>query len=128
VALRHLQRVLKKKTTIFILSDFFDSGYEKALRQLGSKHDVVSCIIKDPAEHDLPRVGLIEVQDAESGEMMSIDTADASVRKKFQIWMKSQATEREKALRQAQADKIEISTHGDFVVPLVEYFRRRGRR
>lgn len=126
VALQHLQGILRKKATVFVFSDFMDSGYEKALRQLGAKHNVVACVIKDPAEEDLPTAGLIEVQDAETGEMFTLDTSSESVRKQYRAWMKSRADARDKALRQAQAEKIEVSTQGDFTLPLINYFRRRG--
>lgn len=128
VALQHLQGLLRKKATVFVFSDFMDQGYEKALRQLGAKHDVVACVIKDPAEAELPAVGLVELQDAETGELFTVDAADSSVRKQYRAWMLERADAREKALRQAQAEKIEVTTRGDFTAPLIDYFRRRNAR
>lgn len=128
VALQHLQGLLRKKATVFVFSDFMDHGYEKPLRQLGSKHDVIACVIKDPAEQELPAAGLVEIQDAETGELFTLDTSSSSVRKQYHAWMRAKAETRDKALRQAQAEKIEVSTKGDFTLPLINYFRRRGSR
>jgi uncharacterized protein (DUF58 family) len=82
-ALRFLNNVQKRRAIIFLVSDFMDEGYEKELRVTAKKHDVVCCPIVDPRELTLPNVGLIEVEDPESGEMMVLDTGSASLRDSF---------------------------------------------
>lgn len=125
VALQHLHGLLKKRASIFVFSDFVDEGYEKSLRVLGSKHEVVACVVQDPAEEKLPSLGIIEIQDAETGEMMMVDTSSPTVQKQYFIEMKERKEKRDRMLRLSQAERIDLSTHGDLTAPLVEFFRRR---
>lgn len=125
VALQHLRGVLKKRTSIFVFSDFLDDNFEKSLRALGSKHEVIACVITDPAEEKLPDIGVVEMQDAETGELMTVDTASPFVRRQYEIEVKARKEKRDRQLRLAQASRVDISTAGDVISPLIEYFRRR---
>ena len=82
-ALRFLNNVQKRKAVVFLVSDFQDSNYEKELRVTARRHDVIACPISDPCEWTLPNVGLIELQDPESGELLLVDTASTAVRNAF---------------------------------------------
>lgn len=127
-ALEYLQGVLRKRATVFLFSDFIDKNFDRALRQIGRKHDLIACVIQDPAESDMPDIGLVDVEDPETGETVTIDTSSRLFRSQYKEQVKKINEERETLLRRAQVDKIEISTTEDFVDPLISYFRRRNKR
>lgn len=124
-ALTYLQGLLKKRATIFVLSDFYDQGFEKSLRLLGRKHEVIACVVNDPAELELPDLGVVEVQDAETGEVMTVDTSSQAFRENFKQQVQNQQSVRDKSLRLAQVDRIDIQSQENYVDPLVEYFKKR---
>lgn len=124
-AVQHLAGMLKKRATIFLMSDFLDEGFEQSLRLLGRKHDVVAVVVGDKAENQLPNVGLLEVQDAETGELLTVDTSSAAFRSAFQAEVKKRVEQREKQLRLSQVDRIEIDASGSYVDPLIQFFERR---
>ena len=126
VAFQHLHGILKKRASIFVFSDFMDEGFEKPLRVLGSKHEVVACVVRDPAEEKLPELGVIEVQDAESGEILTVDTSSSTVQKQYATEMARRKESRDRQLRLAQAERIDLRTVGDLTAPLIEFFRRRS--
>jgi uncharacterized protein (DUF58 family) len=121
----YLQGILKKRATIFIFSDFQDQGFEQSLRLLGRKHDVVACVVNDAAEYALPEMGVVEVQDAETGEVLTVDTSSASFRKQYEDAMKKQKEQRDKLLRLAQVERIDVKSSDDYVNPLVAFFKKR---
>lgn len=124
-ALEHLQGIMKKRATVFLFSDFLDDGFEKQLRLLGAKHEVVACVVRDPAEASLPDVGVVDLQDAETGEIVTVDTSSAFVRRQYELEMKARKERRDRQLKLSQTDRIDLSTAGDLTAPLVEFFRRR---
>lgn len=126
--LSHLQGILKKKSTIFVISDFMAEGYDQTLRMLGRKHDVVALVVRDRLERELPQLGVVDLQDAETGEIMTVDTSSSEFRETFEREVKKRAEVRDKLLRQAQVDRVDIDASGSFVDPLIEYFRRRRSR
>lgn len=127
-ALEHLQNVLKKKTHIFIFSDFIDKGYEVALRYLSRKHDVVAVIVEDILEKDLPKMGLLDMQDPESGETVSVDTSSLLFQKWFKEETKKRREFRNQELKRSNVDKVEVLTNKDYVDPLIAYFKNRKKR
>ncbi len=126
--LEYLQGVLKKKAHIFIFSDFMDKNFELSLRMLGKKHDAVAVIVRDPAELEIPKLGLVDLHDAETGEVMTVDTSSSSFRKLFAEITKKRIELQEVELRRAAVDRIEVRTDQDFVAPLIGFFKRRSRR
>lgn len=124
-ALDHLSGILKKRATVFLLSDFMDEGFEKSLRMLGSRHEVVACVIQDKAESVLPDIGLVEMQDAETGEIALVDTSSPFVRRQYELEVKARKEKRDRLLRLAQASRVDIQTDQDVTAPLIEYFRRK---
>lgn len=126
--LRHLQRVLKKRSLVFLLSDFLDEGFEKSLRSLGQKHEVVAISVEDPKERELPDLGLLELQDSETGQWMVIDSSAATVRSAWKLKQEQIHKRRKQMLRQSQVAQIQISAEKDFVPPLVAFFRQRHKR
>ena len=124
-AIEFLLGFQKKRASIFIMSDFIDQSFQKPLRQLGLKHDVVACVVQDKTELRLPDFGYIDVQDPESGEIFAVDTSDSIVRKTYEMEMDRLKKSRDKALRSSQVDLIDIDPAGDYVGALTQYFRIR---
>jgi uncharacterized protein (DUF58 family) len=127
-ALRYVSNVIKKKSIVFVISDFMDKNFEDALKLTNKKHDLVAFKIYDPKENELPEVGLIRVQDAETGAILEIDSSDPAVRKGYnQI-----AMQREKMLSDAFAksgvDWIRLRTDQNYVQPLMTLFKKRGKK
>lgn len=124
-ACAHLAGMLKKRAVIFIMSDFLDEGFEQPLRLLSRKHDVIAGVVRDRAETELPDVGLLEIQDPESGEIMTVDTSSGIFRQALAFESKRQLDLRDKMLKKAQVDRIEIDSSGDYVDSLIGFFNRR---
>ncbi len=127
-ALEYVQGVLKRKATIFIFSDFIDTQFDISLRQLGRKHETTAVVIEDPAEHTLPDIGLVDMQDPETGEIMTVDTSSPIVKKSFAAHAKQLKADRDNLLRRSNVGRIDVQTDKDIVDPLIEFFRRRNRR
>lgn len=123
-ALSYLLGVLKKRATIFVLSDFYDQGFDRSLRQLGRKHEVIACVVQDQGEVNLPDLGVIDFQDPETGEIQTVDTSSQHFRDQVQLNWKKRQEERDRMLLLAQIDKVEINTTEDYINPLVEFFKR----
>jgi uncharacterized protein (DUF58 family) len=124
-ALVYLQGLLKKRATVFIFSDFVDDGYEQALRLLGRKHEVVACVVNDQAEQNLPDLGVVELQDAETGEVMTVDTSSEAFRKDYARELKKRTELRDRQLRLAQVERIDIHSNKNYVDPLIAFFKKR---
>lgn len=127
-ALEYAQGVLRKRATVFIFSDFIDKNYDRALRQMGRKHDLIACVIQDPAEAEMPDIGLIDIEDAETGEIVTLDTSSQIFRKQYMAKMRALKEDRETLLKKAQVDKVDIATTENFMDPLIAYFRKRNKR
>lgn len=126
--LEYVQGVLKRKATIFIFSDFIDSHFDASLRQLSRKHETVAVVVDDPAEKNLPDIGLVDLQDPETGEILTVDTSAPSVRKIFAEQARKLKADRDLLLRRAGVERIDVQADMDIVDPLIGYFRRRNRR
>jgi uncharacterized protein (DUF58 family) len=113
---------------VFLLSDFQDRGYETALRVLARRHDITAVTLSDPRELSLPSVGMIEVEDAETGAHVLIDTSDRRVRELYAARAAGLREERRRILTSTAVDRIELSTDASYVEPLIAYFRRRAGR
>ena len=127
-ALRYLTNAVKKKCTAFILSDFMDQNYAKALRIASRKHDIGAIRIYDHRETELPNMGLIKVLDAETGQERWIDTSDARVRDSYRQHYIQQAQINQSIFRSAGVDTVEINTQDDYVKPLIKLFKMRESR
>ena len=127
-ALRFLNNVQKRKAVVFLVSDFQDANYEKELRVTARRHDVIACPISDPCEFTLPNVGLIELQDPESGELLLVDTASAAVRNAFHA---RAAQDREALMRffkRSGMDTVALSTDRAYIDDVRALFRRRAKK
>ena len=127
-ALEALVRVSRRKSVAFIVSDFYDTAYERSLALASAKHDVVPVVLHDPRDADLPDVGLASFEDLESGESIVVDTSDARVRGWYAGAMGKIAESRRTSFHKLGLDSVEIETGGSFVRPLRDLFARRARR
>jgi uncharacterized protein (DUF58 family) len=123
-----LNKILHRRALLFVFSDFLDVGYEKAMQRTARRHDVVAVAIRDPREDALPDVGLLEIQDAETGQCMLIDTS----RREFQQAFQAQRQQRQDAFQQwTRAHKIDVlpaATAGRHLDELMRFFQQRQRR
>jgi uncharacterized protein (DUF58 family) len=127
-ALEALARLSRRRSIAFLVSDFYDMGYERALALASAKHDVIPVVLIDPRDRDLPDVGLATFEDLESGESIVVDTSDPSVRAWHAHAMKRLAESRRALFHKLGLDAVEIETGGSFVRPLRDLFARRARR
>lgn len=127
-ALEFLRRVVPKRAVVFLVSDFQDQGYERTLRVVARKHDVVSIALEDPREATLPPVGLIAVEDSETGARGLIDAGSPKVRQIYAAWAERARTAVREAMRRTRVDLLELSTGEPYELPLVRFFRERARR
>ena len=128
VALDLLGGIGKRRTVAFLISDFIADQYEKPLKVVSAKHDLIPIQIVDRREDELPDVGLALVEDLETGELVEVDTSDLDVRADYAREAQRQRAAREHLFRRLQLDHVTVSTDRDFVRPLTELFRLRQRR
>ena len=126
--LEALAHVARRRSVSFIVSDFFASGYERALALASAKHDVIPVVLTDRREMDLPDVGLATFEDLESGEMVVVDTSDKRVRAHYKSEMANLRDQRRQLFLKLGLDSCEVETGGSFVKPLRDLFARRSRR
>ncbi len=127
-ALEFLSRVTQRRAVVFLVSDFIASGYEKALQIANKRHDLVTITITDPREQDLPDIGLVEFEDAESGETFLVDTGDIDLRDEFSGQVEQQKRDRERLFKSMNIDTVDINTQSSYVEPLIRFFRMRAKR
>jgi uncharacterized protein (DUF58 family) len=127
-ALEHMNHTIKRKGIVFLISDFMDNGYEKILRVVGKKHDLIGIVINDQREKSIPKMGLVKFLDAETGQERWIDTSNS----KFQNWLRDYysrlISDRKRLFLTSRLDSIEIKTGENYITPLVNFFRLRERR
>ncbi len=127
-ALEALVHVARRRSVAFVVSDFFTTGYERALALAAAKHDVIPVVLTDRRDMELPDVGLATFEDLESGEMIVVDTSDPSVRAHYKRSMHELREQRRQMFFKLGIDAVEIDTGGSFVKPLRDLFARRARR
>ncbi len=124
-ALEHLYQSVKRRSVVFLISDFQDAGYEKMLRIAARKHDIIPIVISDPRERTLPNVGLIELLDEETGRSVSIDTSSRVHRNLYEDLASASIQSRNQLFKRLRLDSIAIETGEDFVNPLHRFFHAR---
>ena len=127
-ALDYLGRITHRKAVVFLVSDFLAEGYEKPLGILARRHDLIAISITDPRERELPKIGLIELEDAETGEIVVVDSGSAQVRRRYEAIAREQAERLAESFRSSGVDHIPVMTGRDHVRDLVRFFRARERR
>jgi uncharacterized protein (DUF58 family) len=124
-----LSHVIKKRSVIFIISDFFtEVKFEKQLKILRKRHDIIAVNVNDMREHDMPDIGYIELEDEETGEQVLVDTSNEEFRKKYAQLIHEKNSELKNKLKKLKTDLIELKTGEPFEIPLRKFFRLRERR
>jgi uncharacterized protein (DUF58 family) len=127
-ALEYFRHVQRRRCTAFLVSDFQDDGWEQAIRVVRRKHDLVAIDVGDRRELELPEVGLLEMRDAESGELVLLDTSSKTVRNAWSAQAVKDADRRLGWMRRHRIDRLPIQTGESFVETLSAFFRQRGAR
>jgi uncharacterized protein (DUF58 family) len=127
-AFEYLGRVTTKRCVVFLVSDFYEQNFENQMRVMSKRHDLIAISITDPREIKMPDVGLIELEDAETGELVLIDTGSTAVRKQYESLGAGRQRGLKELFRSSGIDHLEIQTGRDYVRDLVHFFRTRQRR
>ena len=127
-ALEYLTHIQRKRAVTFLVSDFRDTGFEKALAVVGRRHDVIAVRMGDAREREMPPLGLLELEDPESGERVVVNSSDARFRSAFAAAEARRTAELDRALRRSRVDVIDIETGRPYVQPLMRFFQDRMRR
>jgi uncharacterized protein (DUF58 family) len=127
-ALSHLSRVQKKKAIVFLISDFLSPLAERELRALRRRHDLIAVSVCDPMEEQLPDLGLLQMEDLESGVRRWVDTGESAFREKHANWFKQRRDNVIRFLRASRIDQIILRTGEDYILPIDRFFRNRSRR
>ena len=127
-ALIYFNNVIKKRSVCFILSDFMDNNFYKSLKIARNKHDIIALRIHDEREEQLVDVGLMKVEDTETGNLKWVDTSNKTIRKEFRKNYLSFEKNIKQTLQNSAVDHIDIKTGKDYVKPLINFFKNRGRR
>ena len=124
----YIANVTKKRNVVFVISDFLEYDFETPLRALGHKHDVIALILNDPREVELPAVGLVALEDAESGKVGYLDTSDPAMRQQFTRAARERRAQRLRAFSRMGIDRVDLSTDRPYVPALLALFNARSRR
>jgi uncharacterized protein (DUF58 family) len=127
-ALRYLNELWRRKSIVFLLSDFADKDFENALRITNKKHDLIAVNFSDPAEVSLPKIGLMELEDAETGKRIVIDSSNDIFIKEYKEKKNKQQKEIENIFLKSHMDYINISTDRSYIKPLIQFFKKREKR
>lgn len=128
LGLDYVAKVLRKRATVFVVSDFIETGFKKSLSLLNKRHDVVAVPVRDRAEMAMPNVGLIELEDAETGEVLLVDTASGQFQRGYSGRSQADFDELTNLLRSINVDSIPIQTDQPYMHDLVQFFHMRHRR
>lgn len=127
-ALEFFSSIARKRAILFVISDFMTTGYEKTMQVLNKKHDVIAIRVLDPREFELVPVGIVEVEDPETGEIAFVDTYDVEFRKSFVEQTMKRFEEQEDFFRKSGIDFIDIRTDKPYINPLIKFFAMRAKR
>lgn len=127
-AIRYISATQHRKAVIFFVSDFRDNNFERDLTLLAQRHDLIACSITDPAEQNLPNVGLVELFDPETHETTLVDTSSKAIREAFKEAEIQRVETLHKRLIQMGADVLHVSTHEPYIKAVRELFHRRALR
>jgi len=126
--LEYLSNVVRKRSIVFLISDFISEDFTRALKVVNKKHDVVAISITDPREMEMPDVGFIELEDAENEEIIMFDSTDLQLRNMFSLYNTQEKEKRDKIFKSMNVDFIDIFTDKSYIEPLVKFFRMRAKR
>ena len=124
-ALRYLEGVTTRRVVAFLISDFFSKDYKKSLSIANKKHDMIAVTITDPREMELPNAGLVELNDAETGRLFLIDTANAPLRKKYLTKARKMVDERHSMFASISMDHMDVRTDKPYIEEFIKFFKGR---
>lgn len=127
LALETVRRLQRRRAVVFVLSDFLAEGFERPLRLASRFHDLVALVVRDPREASLPAVGLVGLEDAETGECLVVDTSQAGLRERFRQAAEARAARLDLLFKKLAVDAVELWTDRAYDRPLVRFFARRAR-
>ena len=127
-ALSFLERIQKRKSVVFLISDFRDNNYEKPLKRINPRHDLVAISVADRRETEFPDVGLIELEDTETGEIILFDSSSTKTRRHFQKKNLDEINKRKKIFLKNKIDNIEIYADQPYTQSLIHFFQYRHRK
>ena len=128
MALEYFNSVIKKRSICFLLSDFTSTPFSKPLKIASKKHDIVGVRVHDKRESEMPNIGLVPMQDMETDKLVYVDTSDKEIRLNYSKTRSQKIKELNKIFETNGVDLVQISTGEDYVKPLVNFFKRRGKR
>ena len=128
MALEYLSRIIRRRAVVFVVSDFISEPFDKALGVAGRRHDVIALRVRDRRESDLPPVGLIELEDAETGERLVVDTSNRDFRAAFASRGAESRARQDRTFRRSKVDVVDLSPGRPYLRPLMRFFEERGRR
>ncbi len=128
MALEYLTRVTRRRAVVFLVSDFLAGGFGRALNIAGRRHDTIAVRVRDRRETELPPIGLVEFEDAETGERFVVNTSDRSFQEAFARDRAAVEEELERTLRHGKVDLIDVRADRPYLRPLMRFFKERERR
>ncbi len=125
-ALKYLSNVMKKKAIVFVLSDFIADDYQQTLKIVGSKHDVTGIRVYDRREEEIPNLGMVPMEDEESGETLLVNTGSKKIRTQYGAYYKERVTYFKDSFNRSGAGSLSSRVDESYVKKLLGYFKRRG--
>lgn len=122
-----LGKVARRRSVVFLVSDFLSDGWERAMRITAQRHELVPVVVGDPLEQELPPVGLVLLEDLESGEVVEVDT-NSRAREQYARRAREAAEQRDQLLRRVNVDVVTVATNQPYVDALIAFFRARAKR
>jgi len=126
IALKYMTNVMKKKVILFVLSDFITDGYGDTLKIVANKHDVTGIRVYDRREAEIPNLGMVQMQDEETGEVMLVNTSVKKVRSGYNRYYRERVDYFNESFRKSGAGTIDCRVDESYVKKLLGYFKRRG--
>ena len=127
-AMEYFSKVIKRKSVVFLISDFLSESFFKPMQIANNKHDVIAVKITDPREMSFNNIGMIELEDADTGEVFLIDTSSRKFRKEFSAKAEEDNISLKKGFQLINLDFINIRTDRSYVLPLINFFKMREKR
>ena len=128
VSMDFISRCIRRRSIVFLLSDFLDDGYQSEIQALGRRHELIGIGIRDQRELEIPNIGYIELEDLETGEGILVNTSNALLRDEFRQASRGRLSEQRKFFQRSGIDFINVEANRDYIDPIVQYFRMRDKR
>jgi uncharacterized protein (DUF58 family) len=127
-ALEYLNKITRRRAVLFLVSDFLSEGYERDLQLSSKRHDLIPITITDPREMEFPKIGLIELEDAETGERMVVDFRSLGARRDYASGARREYQSRKEMFRSLGIDSIDVVTDKPYIYEILRFFRMRERK